>query len=385
MDKIKPKVCLLKSTLTNQGGLEKYSWRIARGFAERDIPVTFLTSEHLSEHRLLHNIDYQNFSIKSKSNSKRLEEFDRHCLQFTENTSYDIVFGLDRNRFQTHIRAGNGVHRAFLERRKKFDPFFRRLSTRLNPLNRHLLSIEKTSFEHPKLKILFTNSNMVREEALKYYNTDPSKVKVVHNGVEWHEMKRDFSSWVEQKNRFAATHGLDPSIYQFLFLGSGYYRKGLRPLLESLARMKNRDFHLSVVGKEKKMAEYIHLANKLGLQKRVTFFGPRKDVRSFYQFADSLVIPSFYDPFANVTVEALAMGLFVVSSKSNGGHEVLTEENGLIIPDLLDRESFTETLSKAMDYPKTWIRSQAIRNSVEHLDFSNQLTKLLDLTLASVK
>ena len=65
------------------------------------------------------------------------------------------------------------------------------------------------------------------------------------------------------------------------------------------------------------------LAAKLNIQRRVTFFGPQKEIRPFYQFADALVIPSFYDPFANVTVEALAMGLFVVSSKSNGGHEIL--------------------------------------------------------------
>ena len=46
----------------------------------------------------------------------------------------------------------------------------------------------------------------------------------------------------------------------------------------------------------------------------------------FYQMADALVIPSFYDPFANVTVEALAMGLFVLSSKHNGGPEILTKK-----------------------------------------------------------
>ncbi len=57
-------------------------------------------------------------------------------------------------------------------------------------------------------------------------------------------------------------------------------------------------------------------------------------MRPFYQLADALAIPSFYDPFANVTVEALAMGLFVVSSRSNGGFEILDPSKGIIIENL---------------------------------------------------
>lgn len=122
-------------------------------------------------------------------------------------------------------------------------------------------------------------------------------------------------------------------------------------------------------------------AHHLGLSDHVSFFGPRSDARMFYQIADSLVIPSFYDPFANVTVEALAMGLFVVSSKSNGGHEILKEEMGTVIPDLKDTQSFAESLSKAINRPKTWIRSQEIRNSVRYLDYSNQLSQLIHISL----
>jgi UDP-glucose:(heptosyl)LPS alpha-1,3-glucosyltransferase len=80
-------------------------------------------------------------------------------------------------------------------------------------------------------------------------------------------------------------------------------------------------------------------------------------------------------------VEALAMGLFVISSRYNGGREVLNEESGAIIENLTDPMSMVEALTKALSRPKDPVRALQIRNSVKHLDFSNQLDKIVQLTL----
>ena len=126
---------------------------------------------------------------------------------------------------------------------------------------------------------------------------------------------------------------------------------------------------------------FIKQTKKLGLSKCVSYFGPRKDVRQFYQIADTLVVPSLYDPFANVTVEALAMGLFVVSSDTNGGHEILSKETGIVVTNIKKPESFAHALSIAIKRPKTQESSKKIRDSVRYLDFSNQITKLVDASL----
>ena len=369
-------IFFLKSHIAKQGGLEKQTLRLANSFVERGHPVTLLTTGPTPD---LPGIEMISHSLSSKMSFRKIEEFDRFCQRFPKKDA--LVFGFDRNGFQTHLRAGNGSHASYLQKRKKIDSFVKSFSTSFNPLHRTILKLEKEAFEHKELEVLFTNSHMVKNEILEFYNTDPHKIHVIHNGVEWKEMESDFENWTLQKKKWTEVFKLDPSIFHFLFIGHGFKRKGLELLLKALSSLPSRDFHLSVIGHDKHMDTYIHLRDKLHLTRQVRFFGPQKDVRPFYQLADALIIPSFYDPCANVTIEALAMGLLVISSKYNGGHEILTKENGIIIDDLFSLDSIRVALEKALLRPKTWIHSQKIRSSVSHLDFSNQLKAYLSLCL----
>ena len=201
---------------------------------------------------------------------------------------------------------------------------------------------------------------------------------IIHNGVEWDEMETDFQSWPADKEALCERYGLPRTAFHFLFVGHGYKRKGLDLLLRALSQLPKEDVFLSVVGKDKRMEWYQSYADQLGIGDRVRFFGPQQDSRPFYQLADSLVIPSFYDPFANVTVEALAMGLFVVSSKNNGGHEILDEKNGAVIENLLDPEEVASALENSLAHRKTKESARFARLSVAHLDFSKQLNKLIN-------
>ncbi len=368
-------IVLLKSKAGNQGGLEKYASRIANAFIERGAQVTLLTTGEV-----LRDSKIPVFSIKTTPWPAfiRMEQFDRFVCRWLKTNRADLVFGMDRNRHQTHIRAGNGVHAAYLESRAATEGRLKVLLCKMNPLHRKILDLERGAFENPELKKLFTNSRMVRDQILQYYSTDPSKIEVIHNGVEWREMESDFSKWEEERSTCLKKFHLDPHRFHFLFIGNGYLRKGLDRLLTGLSLLKRGDFHLSVIGKDKQMDLYKAKAIRLGLKERVHFFGPSQEIRLFYQLADALIIPSFYDPFANVTVEALAMGLYVVSSRTNGGHEILTKTNGAIIEDLLDPEAMVEALEKAMQNRKTRASAISARSSVEHLDFSNQMRLLMD-------
>lgn len=370
------KVAILKKDFHTHGGLEKSAWRIIQALKERGAAVTLLTTQEVSA-----PCPVLSCSLESKFKFLKLKEFDAWCKMTVEAHAFDVVFSMDRASFQTHHRAGNGVHAAYLALRREKEGFWKGLSFNLNPLHYMMLKLEKATFEDPHLKGLIVNSAYVKNQILQFYSTDPSKIQVVHNGVEWHEMENDFNSSFEQKEALGKSLNLNPHVFQFLFVGHNFHRKGVSHLLHALSRLKRRDFHLSIVGTDKRLSDYQKLAARLGLSKNATFFYSQSDTRPFYQFADALVIPSHYDPFANVTVEALAMGLFVISSNNNGGHEVLNPHSGLTI-DPFDLAIFTASLETALKHPKTISSAHKIRSSVEYLDFSRQLEKVCQICLS---
>ena len=371
-------IVLLKQRLGSQGGLEKYASRIAAGFLKKHADVSLLTADANGQ-ILIPGVHVHSVKTCRWPAFFRMEQYDRFVKSHLSHHPADIVFGMGRNRIQTHLRAGNGVHAAYLKSRTFTEGAIKQLSCFLNPLHRKILQFEKSAFEHPELRKLYTNSHMVRREILHYYRTDPAKIEVIHNGVEWEELASHFEGFAAKKEGIAKNLNLDPSMFHILFIGNGYLRKGLLQLLKAIALLKNPEIHLSIIGKDNRQEEYLTYTRKLGLtQKQVRFFGHQREVYPFYQLADALAIPSFYDPFANVTVEALAMGLFVISSKSNGGHEILTPSNGVIIDELTDVNSVADALKKALCHRKTIESATSIRNSVRHLDFSTQMAQLID-------
>ena len=368
---MKRKITLLKNNFwAHGGGAEKYARHLARAFAEKGAEVSVLTSGKQNEYD--YPFEVISRPLKSHTSVGKIWEFDKFCRDHLKTHPCDIVFGLDRNRFQTHLRLGSGIHLAFLDHRKNNEPLWKQFRHRLNPLHKTLLHMEKSSFMHPNLEWIFTNSYFVKNELLNYYSVDPKKICVIHNGVEWEDWQKDFDLWQKSKQN---------DIFTFLFIGNNFERKGLKNLLHGFAKLQDDDIRLLVVGTDKAEHKYQILAQKLHIHHKVTFFGAQKSICPFLQQADCLVIPSFYDPFANVTIEALAMGVFVVTSKTNGGCEVLTKKTGCLIEDLHSAGSICKALQSALKHPKTEQSALEIRTSIKHLDFSMQLDKYIEKCL----
>ncbi|HLB52901.1 MAG TPA: glycosyltransferase family 4 protein [Chlamydiales bacterium] len=369
------RVVLLKAKLEGTGGLEKSTVQIGQAFLQKKSEVTLLTTK--AEGSFPFKV--HSFPTPHWPPSFRLEQFDQMVQKWLKAHPADIVFGMDRNRVQTHLRAGNGVHASWLQARRLIEGKWKSQLHFLNPLHRKILNLEKAGFEYPGLQKLFVNSQMVKGEVLSYYRVDEKKIKVVHNGVEWAQWQSPFDRWEEGRKEALQKFGLPTDCLHLLFIGNGYKRKGLDPLLQALSLWKRKEIHLSVVGKDRDLNSYVAQAKKLNIEEKVHFFGPVKEILPFYQMADLLVLPSFYDPFANVTVEALAMGLFVISSKKNGGCEVLNDQNGCIIQDHADPYSILTCLEKG--FLKTKVSAEQIREKISFLDYSSQLNHIIDACL----
>ena len=105
-------VVLLKSRLNSKGGAEKYALRLAQAFLEEKCAVTLLTSGSLDSPAPTQYLTVESLSSQPWLSVQKVKAFDRFCMSRCKGK--EIVLGLDRNSFQTHLRASNGVHAAFL-------------------------------------------------------------------------------------------------------------------------------------------------------------------------------------------------------------------------------------------------------------------------------
>ena len=235
--------------------------------------------------------------------------------------SFDLVQSHERIPGCDVYRAGDGVHRRWLELRRQDGGALERLAIALNPYHRYVCRAEKQMFEHPRLRAVVCNSKMVSEEIRRAFRIAPEKLHVVYSGVELGHFTPALRAELREAARVEL--GCRPRDTLFLFVGSGFARKGLDSAIDALAMSEQPSFRLAVVGTDRRAARYAARARSAGVADHVRFLGGREDVRPYYAAADAFVLPSRYDPFPNTALEALAMGLPIIVSSRCGAAEIV--------------------------------------------------------------
>ncbi|GDY14613.1 hypothetical protein LBMAG53_34910 [Planctomycetota bacterium] len=295
----------------------------------------------------------------------RAKGFANAVARQVERSGYDRVLAFGRTWPHDVIRLGMGCHATYLERMG--------LPTRWR--DRVELSLESTalaavSFRGRKRRVL-CNSQLVATDAARRHGLPAEDLTVIGNGADldrFHPRQRAAG----QDLLRAALPGDHPIA---LFLGSGFQRKGLDRAVLALAR--TTEIRLAVAGRDGDGERFIRQAHDLGLSRRVAFLGPTGAPEKLLAGADLLVLPTRYDPFANVTIEALAAGTPVVTTADNGGCEVLATGTGATV----DGDD-PSALAEAM---RTWSalgRSDATRAACRSAAESHGLDSVLERTAA---
>ena len=275
------------------------------------------------------------------------------------------------------FRAGDGVHAAWLAHRARVLGPLQRLIQQCAPYHRYILAAEREMFADPALRAVICNSQMVAEEISHFYGVDRSKLPVIYNGVDttvFHPALAD-----ECRERTRAEAGIRADVPVLLFVGSGFERKGVPQLLRAAAQMQSCATQIVIVGADRKLKAMQALASKLGLDKRVRFTGPLKDVRPWYGAADGFVLPTLYDPCPNAALEALACGLPLLTSTTCGAQEwVASGVNGWVV-DAVDETDLTRRLDDLSALAGNAGARNAARASVEALTLPAMAERLLAL------
>lgn len=287
----------------------------------------------------------------------------------------DLVQSHERIACCDIYRAGDGVHRVWLQQKSRVLSTLPRLFQCVSPYHWYVKSAEKTLFHSPQLKAVICNSEMVKAEIIEHFDIDPKKLRVIYSGV---DLVRFHPDQRQQRSAVLRKLNIPTSSTVYVFIGSGFERKGLATTLKSFTRLNNAAY-LIVVGYDKHQTKYQQMATAFGVENRVRFLGAVDDVTPYYAAADVFVQPSLYDPFPNAVLEALASGLPVITSEKTGAAEVI--ENGVngYVVDALAIDATADAMMQLQDRPQASKIGAAARNTAENFDMHQMVQKLTAL------
>jgi UDP-glucose:(heptosyl)LPS alpha-1,3-glucosyltransferase len=359
------KLAIVRQKYTPFGGAERFVERALTALREQGVDVSIIAREWRADALAgLQGVRIDPFYL---GRTWRDAGFARGVQRLIAEKRFDLVQSHERIPGCDIYRAGDGVHATWLElRNKPLDA--------LSPWHRYTLAAEAEMFRHPKLRAVICNSRMVRDDIARRFGVADEKLQVIYSGVDldaFHPRLRE-----EQGNALRQKTGVDAATPLILFVGSGYERKGLPTLLHALSRMTRGDARLWVVGRDKHESLMRNLAQTLGIDERVMFLGAQTDVRPFYGAADVFALPTRYDPFPNVALEALACGLPLVTTNRCGAAELVTAANGSVIS-AGDVPGLTASLDSLCGRAPQM--RDAARTSVAHLELSTMAAQLMAL------
>nr|WP_242521569.1 glycosyltransferase family 4 protein [Motiliproteus sp. SC1-56] len=266
----------------------------------------------------------------------RMWRFAKAVENHLRHHEYDLVYGLGKTWSHDLIRIGGGTHKSFQlstygkEKHRLKDIVTRRIEAK---------ALKPGAYRH-----VVANSEKTKRELVKDYQVPADQITVIHNAVDTsrfnREQHRDAAGALREKL------GLKSSTFLYLFLGSGYQRKGLDIALKAFASalQPHPDSHLAIVGYDSNQGEYEALARSLNIERHVSFLGGRRDPEVCYAAADCYVLPTRYEPFGYSVIEALASGVPVITSRQCGASEVVHSE----VASVLDAEAPPEHWGEAM-------------------------------------
>ena len=306
------------------GGAEAYLKRLAGGVAAAGHHVSLYTAGDWPAKEW-------NFGPVVQVDATSATAFADELEKIFARRECNVLMSLERLWRCDVYRAGDGVHRAWLERRAQVAGPLQKLSRLLNPKHSATLSLEESLFGKAGAKRVIANSRMVKEEIMRLYRYPSEKIDIVYNGVPLQSVRCDEHDRAESRERF----GLGKAEIVVLFAGSGWERKGLRFAVDAV-KSQPGPMRLLVAGRGE---------SRKFPSDRAQFLGVVPEMSSLYAAADVFLLPTLYDPFSNACLEALAAGLPVITTRANGFSEIIESgRHGTVIESADDVEAIGRAL-----------------------------------------
>lgn len=250
----------------------------------------------------------------------------------------------------SHLSYPAGFLGTIIQKRKKIPNFITEHS-RITNYFRSWFHKKCINYTLKNTASIIAVSNSLKDEI---YSISHRQVTVIHNIVD--------------VDKFELVKSKPGAILNIGFLGGlGNNNKGLDLLLKAASLLNRKDFLLHIGGNGILLDNFKTMAKEFGIETNCKFYGEifRADIALFYSGLDIFILPSRYETFGIVLIEAMACGIPVIATRCGGPQDIVTQSTGILI----EKEN-TEELASAIrsmsenlaSYNKETIRSYAKEN-----------------------
>lgn len=355
------KIALVHMRHADTGGTELFLNHLSRYLAEQGEEVTIICRSHVAPSHP--SIKFVRLAGPSFGKSHRIWKFARDVEKYLAKKHYDFVYGLGKTWTHDMLRIGGGTRLHLVESMRKGRPTLK---------DRVAIAIEKRSMKEGAYHHIVANSHKSAREIQQAYQVPADKISVIHNFVDTAHFSRDRVK--QEVEQLRSQLGLSTENPVFLFLGSGYKRKGLKQALSAFAQLKF-PATLLIVGRENHESEYKNYARELGISDSCHFLGTQTNPEVFFSMADCYVLPTHYEPFGFTVIEALSCGTPVITTENCGAAEVLDPQVSRVVGKSVDAKEIADAMTYWAERKDEPGLSEACRNSALELDVNAVMEK----------
>ena len=208
-------------------------------------------------------------------------------------------------------------------------------------------------------------SYYMREQVVDIFGTDDERVTVIPNGIDPGDLRpHDAPELRRLRSEFAA-----PDEKLVLLIGRLVYEKGFQLALEAMPRLIEAvpGTRFLVAGSGTHELELRRQATELGLDQHGRFLGWIGDdvLHSLYRIADVCVVPSIYEPFGLVALEAMASDCPCIVADTGGLREVVPHNEAGLRFRARDHEALGGMVRRVLTDPR--LRDRLVAEGSEHV------------------
>jgi UDP-glucose:(heptosyl)LPS alpha-1,3-glucosyltransferase len=320
-------------------------------------------------------MDVRRMPIPPLSRTLEALGFGLFAARLARREGADLTISFGRTADSDVMRSEGGAHVSYLEEARRWNGGAASALRAINPYHAAQCRIEAMGFRSARLKLVAAISGLVADDLKRRFAIPRAKIEVLYNGVDAGHFKPP--SDPDARDQVRRQLGIDGAAPVVIFIGSGFARKGVKGLIEAWP-MLARQPYLLVVGHDRVPGFYQTLARRLGVERRVLILGRRNDTANLLAASDALALPSLFEAFGNVVLEAMASGLPVLTSARCGAAEVLPPQlRPFVVQDPMNAGEIAQRLDALLEAPREL--AQVARATAEQFTWERYGTRLLEL------